>query len=263
MTVPETLLSALDGLAAHDTVLVATDFDGVLAPLVMDPMAARPLEGTVESLAALADLPGTHVAMVSGRDLATLQTVSGVNGGPIHLIGSHGAEIDGDAGASLDEGQRRTLQTLTEQLEEVAAAHPDSYLEYKPAGRVLHTRRMTDLGAADSAAAAATRVGENLPGVKVMHGKQVVEMSVVTADKGSALEALRSRVGAGYVVYFGDDVTDEHVFERLGSGDIGVKVGPGDSAAGHRLEAPEDVAQALSDLVDLRRTRVGPSVSRP
>jgi trehalose 6-phosphate phosphatase len=36
-------------------------------------------------------------------------------------------------------------------------------------------------------------------------------------------------------------------------GDVGVKVGPGDTHAGYRVDAPEDVAVALRHLLDERR----------
>jgi trehalose 6-phosphate phosphatase len=75
---------------------------------------------------------------------------------------------------------------------------------------------------------------------------------VVRADKGTALLALRDAVGADAVAYFGDDVTDEHVFALLGPGDVGVKVGQGDTAAAWRVSGPPEVAEALALLARLR-----------
>ena len=73
--------------------LVASDFDGVLAPLVLDPMSSRPQPGTVEALRALAELPEVDVAVVSGRDLATLGELTGLAASDgIVLVGSHGGE---------------------------------------------------------------------------------------------------------------------------------------------------------------------------
>jgi trehalose 6-phosphate phosphatase len=46
--------------------LVAVDFDGTLAPIVVDPDDARPASGAAEALAALAARIGT-VAIVTGR----------------------------------------------------------------------------------------------------------------------------------------------------------------------------------------------------
>ena len=75
---------------------------------------------------------------------------------------------------------------------------------------------------------------------------------MITTSKGSAIDLLRERDGATAVVYLGDDVTDEKAFARLRDGDVGVKVGPGPSAARYRIDSPEDVAVALAYLAARR-----------
>lgn len=80
----------LGAFARRGDVLVASDFDGVLAPIVLDPASARPQPGTIEALSAMAALPGVSVALASGRDLATLRALTGIDeSSPIVLIGSH------------------------------------------------------------------------------------------------------------------------------------------------------------------------------
>jgi trehalose 6-phosphate phosphatase len=256
MTVSALLSSALAEAAASGALLVATDFDGVLAPLVLDPTTSRPLPGTVESLTALAGLPGTYAAVVSGRDLATLGALAGIGADhPVTLIGSHGAESSGgDAGPALSDDQRQALDALTAAFTAITTDHPGARLEHKPAAVVLHTRGM-DEAAADAAEDAGLAAATRHTGAHVLHGKRVVEVSVVAADKGTALLALRDRVGADTLVYFGDDVTDESVFTRLGDGDVGVKVGDGDTAARWRVAEPQDVADALAVLLDHRAAR--------
>ena len=249
------LTSALAELAAEPRILVASDFDGVLAPLVLDPLSSRALPGTIEALEALAAMPGTHAAVVSGRDLETLTALTGLAGSAVTRIGSHGAQTSAATAAPLDSDQRAALEAVTTDLEALLAEHPGAPLEHKPAAVVLHTRRMADRAAAEAAEAAALEVTTRHTGLHVLHGKHVVEVSVVRADKGSALLALRDAVGATSVAYFGDDVTDEHVFERLGEDDVAVKVGDGETAARYRVETPDDVAAALSLLVERRQHR--------
>lgn len=254
MPLDEQLRSAIAALAAQPAVLVASDFDGVLAPLVLDPMSARAVDGSLERLEELAALPGTHVAVVSGRDLETLTELTQLHDSAVTRIGSHGAQSSDGQGLadSLDRDQESTLQALTAGLEDVVDGHPGARLEHKPTATVLHTRGQEPQAAA-AAVRAALEVAERHTGVKVMRGKEVVEMAVVSADKGTALMRLKDRVGADAVAYFGDDVTDEDVFGLLGDADLGVKVGAGQTRARFRLDGPQDVAAALAELVEHRR----------
>jgi trehalose 6-phosphate phosphatase len=252
---PRDLGEAVAAFVRLPTVLVATDFDGVLAPLVQDPSTSRPLSGTVEDLTGLAALPRTYAAVVSGRDLATLTSLTGLDGSEVTRIGSHGAESSTGEAVPLGDAERAVLDGLVRELAQVAAGHPGTGLEHKPSAVVLHTRGM-DPGAAGAAEEAAAQLAAGHDGVHVLRGKHVVEMSVLEADKGSAVQALRESLGASAVAYLGDDVTDEHVFARLGEHDLGVKVGDGETAARWRVEDPAAAAALLAGLHVARRAAV-------
>jgi trehalose 6-phosphate phosphatase len=256
VTLPPELVAALDQLAAAPRVLVASDFDGVLAPLVLDPSQSRALPGTIEALEGLAALPDTHAAVVSGRELDTLTALTGLADSAVTRIGTHGAQTSRSTTAALTTEQQETLDRVTRELETLTEGRPSGiHLESKPSAVVLHTRRMTDRAAADAVEAAALEVTTRHTGLHVLHGKQVVEVGVVRADKGSALLALRDEVGAEVVAYFGDDVTDEDAFRVLGPDDVTVKVGEGETAARFRVDGPEDAAAALIHLHELRAAR--------
>ncbi len=252
--VPDSVRQAVAALAAAPVLLVASDFDGVLAPLVLDPSTSRPLPGTIDDLVGLAALPDTYAAVVSGRDLETLTALTGLEDSAVTRIGSHGGESSATAGADLDADERTQLEALVGELSAVASEHDGSYLEHKPTAVVMHTRRM-DGAAAGAAEDAALKAAGRHTGVHVMQGKHVVEVSVVRADKGSALIALRDAVGATAVAYLGDDVTDEDAFVLLGEHDLAVKVGDGPTAAAHRVKRPDDAAAVLALLRELRTRR--------
>jgi len=98
------------------------------------------------------------------------------------------------------------------------------------------------------------RVGPAIrPGVESTEGKAVLEMAVVQVSKGAAIDTLRGRLGADAVLFVGDDVTDETAFARLRPGDVGVKVGEGDTAAQFRVDSPDDVTKVLEALLGARR----------
>jgi trehalose 6-phosphate phosphatase len=246
---------SISTLARVPQLLVALDFDGVLAPIVQDPSTSRPLPGSAAAVGALAELPGTTVAMLSGRALADLRTVSGF-GAPVRLVGSHGGEFD-DGALVLTSEQRSVKEELVAAVSRVVDGEPGARLEDKPAGIVVHVR-----GAEPDVAARvldAVRTGPaQLPGVEATEGKAVLEMAVVQVSKGAAIDALRERLGADGVLFVGDDVTDETAFVRLRPGDVGIKVGEGDTAAEFRVPAPEDVTTVLEELLAARRDK-GPA----
>jgi trehalose 6-phosphate phosphatase len=241
--VPADLHAALASVAGRRPLLVASDYDGVLAGLVGDPSAAVPERGVAEALARLATAEGVTVALVSGRGVADLQRTSGLTG-PYRWVGSHGAEFDGPLTGELAE--RR--DALARGLAPVVADVPGARLEVKPASVAVHVREVPD---AEAGSALLERVRTTAdPFLTMKPGKAVLELAVTDADKGSALRRLRTDLGAAAVIYLGDDVTDEDAFRALEPGDVGIKVGDGETAAAHRVADPAAVVAVLEDLAD-------------
>ena len=243
---------ALEEVARAGRLLVATDFDGVLAPFVLDPMDARPQHGTVAALTELAGAPRTATAVVSGRDLETLAELTGLGGSATTLVGSHGAETSrADSGLVTPEVTARLARLRAAVEEDVAGSDPRIRLEHKPTAVVLHTRGLPE-DAIATAADIATRSADR-DGVSLLSGKGVHELSVVRADKGTALTALAAELAVDATVYLGDDVTDEHVFAVLGERDLGIKVGDGETRARVRVGDCTEVPEVLEALSSLRR----------
>ena len=102
-------------------------------------------------------------------------------------------------------------------------------------------------------AAAAARTIAAACGARIISGKKVVECLYGDANKGEAIERLIARLEIAATVYLGDDTTDEYAFAVLGSGDVGIKVGPGDTCAGYRIDSQGEVREVLKHLADRRR----------
>jgi len=195
----------------------------------------------------LAALPSTTAALVSGRALSTLRALSSMPPA-VHLVGSHGAEFDTGFAHDIDQ---ELLDRIIAELTDIAANRPGVTVEPKLASVALHVRNASaeDGDAALDAARAAAREWD----AEITTGKAVLEFAVITTDKGEAIDVIRERDAATAVVFFGDDVTDEKAFRRMRTSDVGVKVGPGDTLAGYRVQSPEDVEAALEYLLQQRR----------
>jgi len=242
--------------AARGPVLVALDFDGVLAPLGDDPGASRPLPAASASLERLAGV--VRLALVSGRALTSLGALCGAPDGTL-LVGGHGAERGVLRRGTLDrtplhlpDDAARRLADLTAALTDLVAGST-ARAELKPASVVLHTRTATRADAARFTAVMVA-LGE-ASGVDVLRGKEVVELAVLDVDKGMALADLRAEVGAVGLLYAGDDVTDERAFAALRPDDVTVKVGDGATGARFRVPGPPEVAATLHRLADLLEHR--------
>jgi trehalose-phosphatase len=250
-----TLDESLRALSRVPVLLVATDYDGTLAPFVVDPARAFADQDALRALRLLAGLPHTHVAVVSGRALRDLALLTRLPA-EVHLVGSHGSEFDVGVGADLTEPQLALLDELIAALRSIAASAPGLRVEVKPASVALHGRGAAPADS-ERALASATALAESREGVHLKPGKQVVELLVREADKGRALTRLRQQVGATAVVFFGDDATDEHAFATLAGPDRGILVGTEDdlavSAATQRVSDPSEVGPALARIFELRR----------
>lgn len=248
---------ALTAIAATPRLVVALDFDGVASPLVAEPMAARALPEVKVQLGRLAALPDTFVAYVSGRSMHDLQEITEHTAdSSTTLAGSHGAQYwfpgigASDApGAATEEGAREALW---------AAAQPivDRYegvgLEPKTFGMGIHTRRATPEIEAAAFAEIDALVAERFPHWRRRSGHRVLEFSSRVEGKDAAMETLRKHFDATGILFAGDDVTDEDAMRVLQSGDLGVRVGAGESAATLRVDTPQEIAGLLEVLASER-----------
>ncbi|MEV6095516.1 trehalose-phosphatase [Nocardia sp. NPDC051981] len=246
------LRRALSAIARVPRLLVASDYDGTIAPIVSDPAKAYPHRESVSALRALAGLTGTTAAVISGRALRDLAALSRLPV-EVQLIGSHGSEFDVGFVHAIDNDAKQLLQEVTTTLTQIAQDNPGASVEIKPASVALHVRNASpEIG---HRAVFAVRQGPaSWVGVQTTEGKEVIELAVVETDKGAALDIVRHQQGASAALFIGDDVTDEKAFKRLSGPDVGIKVGDGESLAEYRVASTEEVSKALAFLLEERRT---------
>ncbi|MDT0631292.1 trehalose-phosphatase [Rubrivirga sp. S365] len=224
--------------------LLFLDYDGTLAPIVDDPAAAVPHPDVPDLLARLVD--AHPVVVITGRDLAALGRLLGGAGGPrVRAVGLHGVETGWSDGTV----EERATEAHGEALDRLRAAVPDAQgvvVEDKGAAFAVHYRAAAD---PDAARAALEAWAETVPdGLTPIWGKRVVELRPAGVSKGTAVAALAAEHPDRTPVYLGDDVTDEDAFralQALRQPAVTVKVGEGETVAGHRLPDVDAVVAYL------------------
>lgn len=240
---------AIARAAAAPMLLVASDFDGTLSELAPRPELARANPDGIAALTVLAQMRQTHGAVVSGRELEALRELVGKID-RLHLVGSHGGQVEDMPPTPVSPEVRATLEEVRAEAERHQSCTPGIVVERKPMGVAFHYRGADDAGA--RCAKELSAFAEARPGLRILHGKMVLEVIPDGIDKSKAVAAMRRRAGATCVVYVGDDETDENVFRSLQPGDVSIKVGEGETAAAYRVRNVEDVVSVFTRIGDVR-----------
>jgi trehalose 6-phosphate phosphatase len=212
------------------------DIDGTLLDIAETPDAVEPKRGDRRMIGALQRCVGGALALVSGRNIASIDELFA----PLELpcAGQHGVERrDVHGRVQRLAFPLESLQRAARDVETFARQHEGLVFENKGHSVALHYRLAPQL--ADAAHAVVRKAAQRLGGrAEVQGGKMVAELKPVGRDKGMAIEDfMREPPFAGRVpVFLGDDVTDEYGFRvvnRLGG--HSVKIGPGPTEARWRL----------------------------
>ena len=209
-------------LAVPASALLATDFDGTLAPIVEDPGQARPYPGAVDALARLGTRLGA-VVIVTGRPAGQAVEYGGFADVPglerLVIFGLYGLER-WDAATGLvtapDAAPAVTaaLQEIAEVLE-AADAHDGTWVEDKGASFAVHTRRTADPPAALEAVRGPVAALAARHGLHVEPGRYVLELRPPGINKGSALAGAVAAYDARSVAFAGDDLGDLAAYDAV------------------------------------------------
>jgi trehalose-phosphatase len=242
-------------LAAGRQLLLLTDYDGTLTPIVSAPVDAWLAREVRDDLQALATSGRVRVGIVSGRRVDDLRMR--VRLAEVIYAGCHGLEIEGPEISfthSEAAARREALAAIAEALHRRTAAMRGVVVEPKGLSVAVHYRH-ADPAAVGELEAVLAHVVDARAGLRALHGRQVVEILPTTGwDKGQGALRIRDHVRAGLAtglttVYLGDDATDELAFRVLDDAAITVRVAGGpDSLAAHRLADVGDVHRLLAAL---------------
>jgi len=215
---PPELAKLVASRAIDAPVLVVEDYDGTLAPIVDDPLQARPHPRALATLANLTEV--AKVAIISGRPADFVVTQIGTLSLSIDVVGMYGRQIarDGLVITHPDAERDRdnialALARAVDQLQPLGVDIEDK----DGLGVGLHVRKVAAQahGAFGVASDWATEVGNEL-GLRVELGRQVVELTgAADFDKGNALLDLVEIEAPGAVVVMGDDRGDIPAFAAV------------------------------------------------
>lgn len=238
--------------------VIATDFDGTLAPLTPDPESSRPVDGAVAALTELA-ARGAQPAVITGRDARTVVRLGGFDAIPgVVVEGLYGLEQwhDGRLDTLDTPPALHELRLRLPQLLEDVGADPEVWIEDKRLSLVVHTRRAADPQAQFAALRDPIAELADSLALEAHPGSQVWELRLPGYDKAGAVDRLVERFRPRALLYLGDDIGDLPAFARVAelrdgglvAFSIGVLASDVDEVAGAVDVALPDAAAAVALL---------------
>ncbi|MDD5127768.1 MAG: trehalose-phosphatase [Dehalococcoidales bacterium] len=256
--------SLAEQVRASDHILLVTDYDGTLTPIVRRPQEAVLAPAVRSKLEVLACRLHLSIGIISGRALAELKGMVGIAG--IYYAGNHGLEIEG-AGLDFVSPPARKAQAVIRHLAGqlcVELGHiPGVIVEDKRLSLSVHYRMVAEgeVKKAENIFREATLPLLAAGKIRVTEGKKVWEVRPpFDWHKGKAVEVIIGDVQTKFnparltVIYLGDDVTDEDVFRILQKPQGWSVFVTGEnlsSGAAYFLNSPAEVEELLSRLLEL------------
>jgi trehalose 6-phosphate phosphatase len=243
-------IKLLQKLSQAKTALVF-DYDGTLSPIVLNQIEATMRSGTEKYLNEVAELYPT--ALLSGRKLSDVRARAKCRS-LVEVVGNHGIEWKNSTRS------RRFYKTVTEWKREILRAIKTGEvdgagieLEDKKASLSLHYRLAKDHARTRREL---TAVLKRLDDAKVLGGKFLYNvLPDAGLNKGTAVVELKKRLRVDYVVFVGDDTTDEDAFALKNKAFlVDVRVGrSSQSKARYFLNNQMAIDPFLEKLIDLRK----------
>jgi trehalose 6-phosphate phosphatase len=239
------------------SVLVLTDYDGTLTPIVDNPDEARLVDSVREDLRTLARSPRSQLAVISGRDVLDVRARVAV--AEAVYAGCHGLDIRGPGLAFTHAEaatERGALHRIGDRLARRASAIPGMRVETKGLCLAIHYRGVAADRVPEVEVELARAVQRERVRAKIFHGIKVLEvLPLVRWGKAECALWVRDRLAPRLpppvmTLYMGDEWTDEAVFEALAGQAITARVGADVpmSRATYQLPGVPEVHGLLSAL---------------
>lgn len=231
------LLSAPQPLRDYGKVSLFLDLDGTLTPIVKQPSLVGPDDTRNRLLSKLGERLDGRLAIVSGREISEVDRI--LSRSVEAVAGTHGLERRDTAGELVETEPHPCLGDASAIFTAFAIEHSGVRVEPKRLSVALHYRNAPD--ACASAHDLARRLSDET-GLRLLEGKEVVELLTPGHDKGDAITDFMKETpfAGGFPIFAGDDRTDEHGFVAVAEmGGFGILVGQRrESCATHHFDDP-------------------------
>lgn len=232
--------------------IVLLDYDGTLASFKDNPLDAAPDEDLYVILDEILKNENTELAIVSGRDQATIEKWFGHK--KYALISDHGLWLkrpnsDWEALESLKNDWKEKIRSV---MENFVDRTPGAFIEEKEYSIAWHYRKTDPIMAENR-----TRelkmiltlfVADN--GLSVLDGDKVLEVKSSAVNKGRAVLRLMDDKSYDFILAMGDDWTDEAMFEELPKEAYTIKVGNKKTCARYFVPTIGDVRKIIKGLTN-------------
>ncbi|HEY6578193.1 MAG TPA: trehalose-phosphatase [Rhizomicrobium sp.] len=227
------------------------DVDGTILDIAATPDAVRVPATLKRTLAQLQQQTDGATALVSGRELATLDRLFA----PLRLaaIGGHGAEWRTRPDGAIEQRAQPLPIDIKRVFVSAMADEPQIRIEDKGYTLAFHYRRAPQRRL-ELEARLSRCLEPYASGLRLLHGKRVIEVKPRSFDKGEAIrELMRGAPFAGRrPVYLGDDTTDEDAFAVVREMEgVGISVGRRMADAQRMLPNPRTARQWLASIAGL------------
>ncbi|WP_051526900.1 trehalose-phosphatase [Alkanindiges illinoisensis] len=233
--------------ATSNSYCLFLDIDGTLADFCDNPEQSFIPDDTLAAIKAIQRCQVPIIA-VTGRQIQIAQQL--FQSMTLPIAGLHGLDIVLDSHTRLSPDLSSIdFDRLKQALQHACTEYPRLLLEDKQHSFALHYRQCPELEPV--AHDIMQQLLVSYPQMKLNHGKCVVEILPIQADKGHAIQTILAHLELNSItpIFIGDDITDESGFKAVNAQQgMSIKVGSGPTDAQYRLKDTSAVAAFLAQF---------------
>lgn len=240
------------------------DYDGTLAPFSADRHRGLPYPGVVRLLQEIMAEGRTRVVVITGRSALEVISLLGIYPAP-EIWGSHGLQrLRPDGSCEMPRLDSDVSQALSDASQWLAQQGFQYLAELKPGAIAVHWRGLPEpiaMEVRDRVLRGWFPVAQRAL-MSVLEFDGGVEMRMPDLDKGDAVRTVISEMDSDApIAYLGDDATDEHAFDALGTRGLSLLVRPEwrETSARLWLKPPDDLLDFLTRWRQASRRIKAPS----